>query len=112
MAMVGLPPVLGDTMEQGIFGCKRRNVTLHSSLISSLYLTTMLFVYLCSMCAGEDLRLTLRSKNIVVQRCVAVPGDRLYLRISCAVYNHWSEYETLRDVVLQLAAKAERLIIA
>jgi hypothetical protein len=32
MAMVGLPPVLGDTMEQGIFGCKRRNVTLYSSL--------------------------------------------------------------------------------
>ena len=95
-------------MEQGIFGCKRRNVTLYSSL----YLTTMLFVYMCSICAGEDLRLTLRSKNIVVQRCVAVPGDRLYLRISCAVYNHWSEYETLRDVVLQLAAKAERLIIA
>lgn len=76
MCMVGLPPVLGDTEDQ-----------------------------------GEELRLALRAMNIVVQKCVPVPGERLYLRISCGVYNHWSEYEVLRDAVLALAAKKERLII-
>ena len=54
---------------------------------------------------GEELRLRLREMNIVIQKCVPVPGDRLYLRISCAVYNHFAEYELLRDAVLLLAAK-------
>lgn len=45
--------------------------------------------------------------NIVVQKCVPVPGERLYLRISCAVYNHFAEYEVLRDAVLLLAAAAQ-----
>lgn len=62
--------------------------------------------------SGEDLRLALRDQHlIVVQKCVAVPGDRLYLRISCAVYNHWGEFEGLRDAVLQLAAKKQRLLV-
>ena len=59
---------------------------------------------------GDALRLTLRAMNIVVQKCVPVPGDRLYLRISCAVYNHFAEYELLRDAILLLAAKAELAI--
>ena len=64
------------------------------------------------MQAGEELRLALRARHIVVQKCVPAPGERLYLRVSCAVYNHWAEFEALRDAVLQLAAKQERLVIA
>jgi hypothetical protein len=62
----------------------------------------------CSTCnAGEELRLALREMNIVVQKCVPVRGDRLYMRISCAVYNHFGEFELLRDAVLLLAAKKD-----
>ena len=33
---------------------------------------------------------------------MSVAGDRLYLRISAAVYNDWAEYEELRDAVLDI----------
>lgn len=56
---------------------------------------------------GEELRLELRCRNIVIQRLVPIVGDRLYMRLSCAVYNDWSEYETLRDAVLDIVRLKE-----
>jgi selenocysteine lyase/cysteine desulfurase len=53
---------------------------------------------------ADALRLDLRARNIVIQRLVPKAGDRLYMRVSCAVYNDWSEYETLRDAVLDIIA--------
>lgn len=73
MGMVGCPPVLGDSIED-----------------------------------GEALRLGLRAQGIVVQKMVPIEGDRLYMRVSCAVYNDWTEIEVLRDAVLDAAAKCSR----
>jgi hypothetical protein len=36
---------------------------------------------------GEKLRLNLRKKGIIIQKLYPIFGDRLYLRISAAVYN-------------------------
>lgn len=36
---------------------------------------------------GENLRLKLRKKGIVIQKLHPIFGDRLYLRLSAAVYN-------------------------
>jgi selenocysteine lyase/cysteine desulfurase len=54
---------------------------------------------------SEEFRLTLRSKGIVVQKLFPVKGDRLYLRLSIAVYNTTQEFEVLRDTVLQIIAE-------
>ena len=47
----------------------------------------------------------LRAANIIVQKLVPVVGDRLYLRISAAVYNTIEEAELLRDTVLGLTSE-------
>ncbi len=52
---------------------------------------------------SEYLRLKLRARNIVVQVFYAVKNDRLYFRISAAVYNTIEEFIILRDAVLEIA---------
>lgn len=51
---------------------------------------------------GEEVRKALKGMEIIVQKAVAVQGDCLYLRVSCAVYNHLEEYFPLRDAILSL----------
>jgi hypothetical protein len=78
MAMVALPPLLGDT-------------PVHS----------------------EFLRLYLREvEGIVIQKCVAVQGDRLYFRVSAAVYNTVQEAVLLRDAVLRYCKLVEEGLCA
>ena len=56
---------------------------------------------------AERLRKRLRAAGIVVQRFVPVNGDRLYLRVSAAIYNTFDEFIILRDAVLQIVAELE-----
>lgn len=57
---------------------------------------------------AERIRLALRERNIVVQRLVPVQGDRLYLRVSCGVYNDWTDFEVLRDAMLEIMSSVEK----
>ncbi len=52
---------------------------------------------------SEYLRLKLRARNIVVQIFYPIKNDRLYFRISAAVYNTIEEFAILRDAVLEIA---------
>lgn len=50
-----------------------------------------------------ELRSHLRQKyNIVIQNPFPVKGDRLYIRISVAVYNTEEEFEFLKDAILEI----------
>lgn len=52
---------------------------------------------------SERLRLGLRDEHsIIIQKLFPVPGDRLYLRLSVAVYNTLEELQALSDAVLKL----------
>lgn len=53
--------------------------------------------------ASDSLRLKLREKNIVVQKFFPVKNDRLYFRVSAAVYNVIEDFVVLRDAVLAVA---------
>jgi len=53
--------------------------------------------------ASEKMRLALRDKySIIIQKLYPVPGDRLYLRLSIAVYNSIEEFEALSTAVLEM----------
>ena len=55
---------------------------------------------------SEKIRLLLlssRDKSIVVQKLFPVNGDRLYFRVSAAIYNCIEDFEILRDAVLEIA---------
>ncbi len=56
---------------------------------------------------SEYLRLKLRARNIVVQVFFPVKNDRLYFRISAAVYNTIDEFVILRDAVLEIAKEKQ-----
>jgi L-cysteine desulfhydrase len=59
--------------------------------------------------ASDEVRLELRNRyRIVVQRPFPVGGDRLYLRVSVAVYNSWEEFLTLRGAVLEMVESRPR----
>jgi selenocysteine lyase/cysteine desulfurase len=51
---------------------------------------------------GENLRLNLRSRGIVIQKLFPVPNDRMYMRLSVAIYNTIEEFILLRDAVLSI----------
>jgi len=57
---------------------------------------------------SEKVRVGLREKGIVVQKLYPVRGDRLYLRLSAAVYNTIEEFHTLRDAILDLVAEKQK----
>jgi L-cysteine desulfhydrase len=53
--------------------------------------------------ASDRVRLELREKyQIVVQKPFPIAGNRLYLRISAAVYNSWEQYVTLKEAILEM----------
>jgi hypothetical protein len=57
---------------------------------------------------SEAIRLELRhrpGKGIVTQKFFPVPGDRLYFRISAAVYNSLDEFHALRDAINDIVAR-------
>ena len=56
---------------------------------------------------SESLRKSLRARGVVVQRFVPVPGDRLYFRVSAAIYNTLEEFVVLRDTVLSICRELE-----
>ncbi len=59
---------------------------------------------------SEYLRLKLRARNIVTQIFFPIKYDRLYFRISAAVYNSIEEFVILRDAVLEIAKeKSEKV---
>ena len=55
---------------------------------------------------SDRIRVLLRNEfNIVIQKLYPVPGDRLYLRLSIAVYNTLEEFVLLKDAILTLVAR-------
>lgn len=70
---------------------------------------TSIIMVACPKCLGntwedsKNLKNYLRKENIIIQWPYPVGGDRLYLRISCAIYNAMADFELLRDKVLEYA---------
>lgn len=96
MGMVGLPAELGDTLEANerlrleLRAWKPSNINSNNSTSST------------EEGVPQPHEVT---GGIVVQWSYPVAGDRLYMRISAAVYNYMEEFETLRDAVLEIAAR-------
>ena len=104
-AMIGCPAILGDTEEHA----------------ESLRLTLRRWAPKKAKSEGKDDTRTDGSAKeeiglydpytstggIVIQRLVPVVGDRLYMRLSAAVYNTMEEFEVLRDAVLELVKDKE-----
>jgi selenocysteine lyase/cysteine desulfurase len=92
MGMVGLPAELGHTMEDN----ERLRLELRSwkpqNRDPSTTATPTDALPMPDAVTG----------GIVVQWSFPVPGDRLYLRVSAAVYNYMEEFEVLRDAVLDI----------
>jgi selenocysteine lyase/cysteine desulfurase len=96
MGMVPLPAELGHTMEDN----ERLRLELRAWKphnrdpvpdSASTPTHTSAFPMPRDVCGG-----------IIVQWCFPVPGDRMYLRVSAAVYNYIEEFEVLRDAVLDI----------
>lgn len=72
-------------------------------LTASMGMIALPVVFGSSWESSEEVRIELREKyRIVVQKPFPIGGDRLYLRISVAVYNNWEEYEVLKTAILEM----------
>lgn len=59
---------------------------------------------------SERLRLGLREQHrIIIQKPYPVPGDRLYVRLSVAVYNSIDEFEVLGHAVLYMLKELQNM---
>ena len=88
-AMIGCPANLGDTWDDGekLRLALRAWKPLNSSSVELLP-------------HPENI-----SGGIVIQKLTPVPGDRLYMRLSAAVYNYIEEYYVLRDAVIDISSR-------
>ena len=80
------------------------------SLVTSMGMIGLPVEFGDSWEASDRLRLELREKyQIVIQKPFPILGDRLYLRVSAAVYNSWDEYVALKDAVLEMQTKTSEV---
>ena len=111
----------------GLQVIRQRNKTLCTEvveLLSTAWGTTEYVQHeslrTCSMCMigcpnilgstakdADTVRMKLREEyNIVIQKFFPVQNDRLYLRLSVAVYNYLNEFNCLKDAILDIVSKS------
>lgn len=79
------------------------NYVLPSSITTSMGMVGIPSILGDTWEKSFELRSLLRQKyNIVIQNPFPVKGDRLYIRISVAVYNSEEDYDFLRDALLDI----------